>query len=111
MVGAKDRLTYLGSALSCAVGTGNTEVIRIVLAANITTPDSWQKALALAARRGNLEVMQLLIDANKSELNLEDYRHAVSQAALGGHAEILRFLLAERHFFSSEINNSVPRYR
>jgi ankyrin repeat protein len=102
---AKQSVTYFGNPLTCAAGTGNIELVRILLTANINARPYWRNALKKATRRGHLEVVRLLIDFRRPELNYSHYDCAIRQAALGGQVEVLRWLLAESNLFSNEANN------
>jgi hypothetical protein len=98
--GAKDSLTYFGTPLSCAALTGNLDIVRTLLATNTVSPASWLTAMGKAARHGHLEILRLLIDFKRLELNYDHYNHVIIRAALGGQVEVLQFLLPERGMFS-----------
>jgi ankyrin repeat protein len=98
--GAKDNQTYFGTPLSCAALTGNLEIVRTLLATITVSPDSWLLAMGKAARHGHLEILRLLIDFKRPELNYDHYNYVIIRAASVGQVEVLQFLLPERGLFS-----------
>jgi hypothetical protein len=104
-IGARDMVTYLGSALTYAVLASNAEMVRTVLRSNTSTLKSILAAIETAARYGNLEILHLLLDFKGPIVGFKRYHRAIRYAALGGHVHILEFLLREDHMCHKPISS------
>ena len=76
-------------ALQSAVLKGHTKITQLLLAAG-SRPDIETDFCSLIAERGYLEIVKLLMAAN-SDFHIKD---ALIGAVLGGHIEIVNYLLA-----------------
>jgi ankyrin repeat protein len=89
------------TALHHAATGGHKRVVSLLLkkGAKASKKDQWSRTpLMLACREGHLEVVEVLFEARKG-LGLEetdgDGRRALHCAAIGGHKEIVTFLLSK----------------
>jgi len=86
------------SSLAAASGLGRVDLVKTMLPS--APADDRHRALALAAQRGQLEVMRALLDAGEDPNRFNPpgmHAHAtpLHHAALGGHEAVVR-LLVER---------------
>ena len=83
-----------GSAVACAAYGGNTAALEMLLSSG-STPDAaspFGNPLVLACQQGNTNVIRVLVAAGANP-NVEEGR-AIESAIEGGHAEVVSFLLS-----------------
>ena len=76
-----------------AVETGNTQLVRFFMGADVIDVENLQRALSVAVRAGNIDVVRaLLADGDIAEV-IEEYNLFLGYAVSKGHTEVARLLL------------------